>query len=113
MREPLFFFGLHLSFKEFSCVGVFAIHKIFWSAFEHQLSTIITAFRAKIYDPVRAFVDLGIVFDHYQRMAIFDQGIKGNQQFTDVVEMESSSRLVEYKQGLPAVEALGEERSQF
>ena len=58
------------------------------------------SFRSKVDHAVGTFDDIGIVFDHDNRMSLPDECVERSQQFFDVMEMESGGGFVKHEQDL-------------
>ena len=51
-----------------------------------------------LYDMIRTFDHIHVVFDNDDRVAVLDKGVEGFQQGLDIVKMQSGCRFVEDKQ---------------
>ena len=69
-------------------------HDGFGRAGTNQLAAAIATFRADINDPVGGLDDIKVMFDHDNRVALIDQGMKNLEQFADIVEMKACGRLI-------------------
>ena len=67
---------------------------LFGRAFRNNQAAAITAFRAKIDDPVRRLDDIHIMFNHNHCIAGVDQFLQHFQQFGDIVKMQAGCRLI-------------------
>ena len=76
-------------------MATFALFQFARCSLEYDLSTTITSLGSEINDPVGTLDHVHIVFDDYYRVSALDQSIESGEQFIDVVEMQTRSRLVE------------------
>ena len=65
------------------------------SSGSHQPSSFVASLRSEINHPIGALDDLEIVLDHDEGIARVDQALEQLHQHRDIVEMQSSGRLVE------------------
>src|SRR6185503_9697819 len=80
---------------------------------KHQISTPIPCFGAQVNYPICAPDHIRIVLYYYNGVPLFNEGIKGNQQFLYIMKMKSGSRLIKDEQDLVRAPALAQEGSQF
>src|SRR5260370_42178987 len=73
---------------------IVALSDLFGRANAHHFSPFISRFRSKTDNPVGGLNDIEIMLDHNDRMTVVDETLKNLQQHRDVIEMESSGRLV-------------------
>ena len=87
-------FGKHTAQK---CPGVRVIDlsDLLRSSNGNHFATLVSGFRAEIDNPIRALDHLEIMLNHDNGMAAIDQPLKQLQQHRDIVEMQSSRRLIE------------------
>src|SRR5580658_6847695 len=111
-RSPAIFqsFG-HL--KEFARVAFFYFFEALRRSGVDEIPAAVAGFGPEVDDPVSRFNDIGIVLDHENGMALFDQGIEGGQQFTDIMEMKTCRRLVEDEQDMSLCAAFAKEGGQL
>lgn len=64
-----------------------------------KITALISSFRSQIDDIVGTLDDVHVVFDNHDGMSAADQCIESLEQFLDVVEMKSGSRLIEHENG--------------
>jgi hypothetical protein len=58
-----------------SGIRFLAFHKFFRPAFKYKITALLATFGAEIYNPVRAFNYLLVVFNEDHRMAMIDQSV--------------------------------------
>src|SRR5664280_610659 len=63
------------------------------------------SFRAKVDDPVGRFDHVEVVLDHQHGIAQVDQPAQYDQQFADIVKVQSGGRLVEDVHGFSGIDA--------
>ena len=77
----------HLSFKEFSGPTLFLLLQFRGHSCEYQLAALVTRFGSKVNYPVGTFDHVQIMFNHNNRMPLFNQGVESSKQFSYVLEM--------------------------
>ena len=70
-------------------------NKCFGGAGKDEVATARTTFGTEIDDVVGRFYDIKIMFNHNQRVAALNQGVKGREKAVDVVEVKSRGGFVE------------------
>ena len=78
-----------------SGVGLFALGDLFGGAGTDHLAAATPAFGSKVYNPVGALDDFGVVFYDDNRVSPLNQLIKSLIELTNIVEMESGGRFIE------------------
>lgn len=73
--------------KETPGVGLTDSSQLFGCPGCDDFATTITAFGAKVYDPVSGFDDIQIVFDDYHGVAMITQTVQYMEQLPDVMEV--------------------------
>ena len=63
---------------------------------DNNVPSFVPAFRAEVYDPVRALDDIQIVLDDDDRPARLNQLPERREQLVDVIKVKPGRRLVEY-----------------
>ena len=71
---------------------------LFWWTLRHNPAAFFSGFGTQIDDPVRRADDIQVMFDDEQRMAGIDQALENLEQHADVIEVQSSGRLVEQEE---------------
>src|SRR5581483_2702076 len=61
----------------------------------HNISAALSAFGAKIYDPIRRLYHFQVMFDDKNRASGIDQPPKGREQLADIVKVKPRRRLIE------------------
>jgi hypothetical protein len=73
--------------KEIPGMGVSDFSQLFGCSGCDDFATTVTAFGAKVYDPVSRFDDIQIVFDDHHGVAMIAQAVQYMEQLLDVMEV--------------------------
>ena len=76
-------------------VRVFGLGNLLGRTARNHFAALVSRFGAKIDNPIRALDHLEIMLNHDNGMTAIDQPLKQLQQHRDIVEMQSSRRLIE------------------
>ena len=68
---------------------------LFWRADRDKIPAADTSFGAEVYQPIRSFDHVEVVFDHEQARAVVDQRAECGEKLVDVFEVKAGRRLVE------------------
>jgi hypothetical protein len=82
-------------------VRLLALRDIVRGAGDDDLTAPLSTLGPEIDDPVRRLDDVEIVLDHDNRVPPIDEGVEDGEELVDIVEVESSSRLIEQVECLP------------
>ena len=88
---------MFLIFSEGSSgMTLFYAEKLISRSCEDKMSSLITTFRADVYDSISIRDDVEIVFDHDDTVAFLYKSIEDIEEFLDIREVKPCSRLIEY-----------------
>ena len=82
-------------FEETAGPAAFDFHHILWRTRRDKFTAAISAFRAKIEDPVSCFDDIEVVFDHNDGVAIVHQFVEHFEKLSDVFKVKPGCGFVE------------------
>ena len=71
---------------------------IFRRTFGHQQAARIATFGPEVNQPIAGSNHIEVVFNHDQRVAVFQQAAHGAHEFSDIVKVQARCRLVEQEQ---------------
>jgi len=91
----LFEFG-EKGFKILPCIGFLHFCHLKWCACCNDLTPFVATFGPKINNIIRTFYHIKIMLNNDYRIAFVDQFIKNRNKLSDIVEMQSGRRLIEY-----------------
>ena len=85
--------------KEFGGVAIFVLDYFLGCAGTYEVATFVTAFWSEVDDVVGTFDDIHVMLDDEDGVASFNECIEGIEESFDVVEMQTSGRLIEDEEG--------------
>jgi len=78
-----------------SCVRILAFYEFLWGSFKNDLASGISAFGAKIKDPISGFNDFKIMFDDENRISGSNKLVECCEQFANIIKMQAGCGFVE------------------
>src|SRR5436190_14363847 len=83
------------------------LRQLLWRSNGDDFAAVIACLRSQVDDPVGAFNNFQIVFDHDERMTGIDQSLQQLQQNGDVIEVQPRRWFVEDKKTAVGVPRFG------